>query len=75
MQSTKSKSDFKLELAFALAMIISLAGCGMPSHINISGQVATPTDSVYVIQNPAGFDLKIRLPRRIRLDVRAQLAY
>ncbi len=75
MQSNESKSDLKLELAFALAMIISLVGCGMPSHIDIGGPAAMPTDSVYVIQNPAGFDLKIRLPRRIRLDVRAQLAY
>lgn len=73
MQSTKSKSDFKLELAFALAMIISLVGCGIPSHTNIDDPALTTTDSV--VQGSAAFGLKVRLPRRIRLGVRAQLAY
>lgn len=73
MQSTESKSDLKLELAFALAMIISLAGCGMPSHIDISGPAAMPTDSV--VQSSAAFGLKVRLPRRIRLRVVLQLVY
>ena len=58
MQSNELKPDFPLELTFALAMIISLAGCGGPSRINISGPDPTdpvPTESVYVIQNPATF--------------------
>lgn len=73
MQSIESKRDFQLELAFALAMIISLAGCGMPSHSNMSNPTPISTDSV--VQSPTAFDLEVRLPRRIRLSVRAQLAY
>ena len=62
MQSNDSNSDLKLKLVFALAMIISLAGCGVPSRVNISGPAPDPTDpaptateSVYVIQNPTTF--------------------
>jgi hypothetical protein len=73
MQSTQSKSDFKLELAFALAMIISLVGCGMPSHTNIGDPALAPTDSV--VQSSAAVGLKVRLPRRIRLRVVLQLVY
>jgi hypothetical protein len=73
MQSTESKNDFKLELAFALAMIISLVGCGMPSHINISGPAFAPADSV--VQSSTAVGLKVRLPRRIRLRVVLQLVY
>ncbi|MGC1782256.1 MAG: hypothetical protein WA708_07050 [Acidobacteriaceae bacterium] len=60
MQWSESDFDLKLKIVAALAMIISLAGCGVPSHINISGPgptdpAPTAAESAYVIQNPAIF--------------------
>jgi len=61
MQSTQSKCNIKFRLALASVMLLGLAGCSFPSHININGPGPTlpvtpaAAESVYVIQNPATF--------------------